>query len=86
MPPNILPFQNPDDLHPLLVEAGVKPGDTVIWSPTLPLGGVPPKEMKVKGINLGSHDLNKGVPAIELTDEHGLGFRAYPNEIQKLIL
>jgi hypothetical protein len=66
----------------LLAEAGVKIGDKVNWVPRFPIIGAGKRRvMTVKGIHIGTHELNRGQPAIHVVGENGDGFRAYPGEI-----
>lgn len=67
----------------LLEQAGVKIGDKVIWQPApTVIGKAAEMHCTVKGIHLGKHDGNKGIPAIEVVDSHGNGYRAYPGELR----
>jgi hypothetical protein len=67
--------------HELFIAAGVQPGDSAEWS----ISGWPMlKETIVTQITIkGIHHKN-GKPAIEVIDQTGHGFRAYPKELRKL--
>ena len=72
--------------HRLLQKAGVSIGQEVFWKPAPTMIGQGSEiVVTVKGIHLGKHDLNRGVPAVEVVDKHGNGYRAYPGEMRPLL-
>lgn len=67
----------------VLLAAGVAVGDAVIWRWDMPLLGLSdPSRMTVVGV----HRNAAGVAAVEVSDEHGMKYRAYPGELTVLKL
>lgn len=73
----------PSALHAAIVfsAAGVQPGDAVEWS----LSGWPLVQGKLKThVTVKGIHIKNGVTAIEVIDDKGHGFRAYPSELRKV--
>jgi hypothetical protein len=73
------PTSPASDATPLFSAAGVLPGDAAEWS----ISGWPLVQGKIKTpVTVKGIHIKNGVPAIEVIDAKGHGFRAYPGELR----